>query len=70
MYCEKSGVILPVCDPATKVLGTLPAPNVIAVPTPASDAMLSNAILPTLVMFASLKLVAPNVLDAAVMLFH
>ena len=48
------------------VLGTLPAPNVIAVPTPASDAMLSNAILPTLVILPSLKLVAPNVLLAAV----
>ena len=66
MYCEKSGAVLPLTLVLVFVLGTLPAPNVIAVPVPASDAILSSAILPTLVMFASLKLVAPNVLDAAV----
>ena len=66
MYCEKSGAVLPLTLVLVLVFGTLPAPNVMAVPVPASDAILSNAMLPTLVMFASLKLVAPNVLLAAV----
>ena len=58
--------MLPLTLVLVLVFGTLPAPNVMAVPVPASDAILSNAMLPTLVMFASLKLVAPNVLLAAV----
>ena len=58
--------MFPLTFVSVSVLGTFPAPKVMAVPVPASDAILSKAILPTLVMFASLKLVAPKVFAAAV----
>ena len=66
VYCDISGATVPLTLVLVWVLPTRPALIVMAVPVPASDAILSKDILPTLVMFASPKDVAPKVTEPVV----